>query len=129
MRKMRKSALLYSPMGATRMKAKAKAKYEFTEFLDLEIGRLGQLRQQLIDLRRLYEPKEKEEALPEAPAAMAVSTEDMIVRVVENAGRALSREEMREALQRDYGVVPEDFERALSNVAARLEQESKSGAA
>ena len=85
-----------------------KDKREFTEFLDQEIARLGRQRQQLIDLRRLYEPRE--EALPEAPAEMAVSTEDMIVRVVENAGVALTREQLRDALQTDFGVVPEDFD-------------------
>ena len=118
MRNMRKRALLHSPVGDK----KTKSKREFTEFLDEEIARLGRQRQQLIDLRRLYEPKE--EALPEAPAAMAVSTEDMIVRVLENAGTALTREQLRDALQRDYGRVPEDFEvvleLALRSEAARL---------
>lgn len=87
------------------------AKPDFLEFLDKEIARLGRQRQLLIDLRPLYE--EKEEALPEAPAEMAVSTEDMIVRVVENAHLALSKAEVREAVQRDYGMVPEDFDQVL----------------
>lgn len=105
----------------------AKSKREFTEFLDEEIARLGRQRQQLIDPRRLYEPKE--EVLPEAPAAMAVSTEDMIVRVVENAHLLVSREEIREAVERDYGVVPEDFEGVLEQALQRATRIQNAGEA
>lgn len=86
------------------------------EFLDEEIARSGKVRQQLIELRRLYE---KEEALPEAEAPMAVSTEDMIVRVVENAHLVLTKEEVKEGVRQDYGIVPGDFDEVLEKALQR----------
>ena len=83
-------------------------RHKFIERLDQEIARLGQQRQSLIELRNLYEPMEEEEELPAIKTRLL--TEDMIVQVIENSGRPMTREELREQAQRDFGLLPKDFD-------------------
>ena len=90
--------------------------------LEQEIRHLQRRQDKIRKLRGLYTgvnvlPDE----LGSGEVQLALSEEEMIARVKENAGRELSREEIREHVRRDYGFNLAPRESSSGRLARRLQ--------